>query len=163
MASSDNIDDWEEIPIDDGIDDWEEIPVDSKPKEKISTLESAIRGGAQGFPFIGSYSDEAEAAARSLLSGTPYKEEREKSRARFAAAEKENPLAYNTANIGVGVFGDIPRAVPGLGNLYGAVEGGVYGLGASEADLTEGDISGAVNDTGLGAGIGFAAPKVLRS
>lgn len=161
MANSNQIDDWEEVPVDE-VDDWEEVPVSSKPSRPISEIETAIHGGIQGIPFVGSYADEAEALLRSAFSDKGYKEERDLVRARYKENEEANPKAYLGSSLATGVFGDIPKAIPLLGQAYGAVEGGIYGLGASEADLTEGDVGGALKDTGTGAAIGAVAPKVIQ-
>lgn len=128
----------------------------------ISEIESAIRGGVQGFPFVGSYADEAEGALRALTSGKGYQAERDAVREKYKAAEEANPGSYLSGSLATGVLGDIPKAIPLLGQAYGAVEGGVYGLGASEADLLEGDVGGALKDTGTGAAIGAIAPKVIQ-
>jgi hypothetical protein len=139
--------------------------LDEEPKPSgppISEIESAIRGGVQGFPFVGSYADEAEGALRSLFSGRKYVDERDAVRGEYKAAEDANPGSYIGGLLTTGVLGDIPKAIPVLGQAYGAVEGGVYGLGASEADLTKGEVGGALQDTGTGAAIGAIAPKVLQ-
>lgn len=162
--------DWLEgsIPADDdNKEDWLEGAIDAEEKPKpsgrpISEIESALRGGVQGFPFVGSYADEGEAALRSLFSGKKYVDERDKVRGEYKAAEEANPKSYMGGLLTTGVLGDIPKAIPVLGQAYGAVEGGVYGLGASEADLTKGEVEGALKDTGTGAAIGAIAPKVLQ-
>lgn len=148
-------DDWQEVPVD----DWEEIgaePVAETPS--VSTLESAIRGGVQGVPFIGSFADEAEGAVRALSQRIPYSEGRAQAREAFKAAQEANPITYGGAQVAGGVLGAVPRLVPGVGAAFGALEGGIYGLGASEADLTQGDITGAISDAGTGAAIGAAVP-----
>lgn len=139
-------------------------------KPSVSKFESAVRGGLQGMPFIGSYTDEVEGGLRAVAQGIPYKEGRQQARDAFKAADEANPVTYGGAQMVGSFVGDIPRFVgkiphpvtAGLGAAYGALEGGIYGLGASEADLTQGDFSGAAKDASLGASIGAVAPTVLK-
>lgn len=159
-------DDWQALPLD----DWQEVGDEEKPEPSVSKFESAVRGGLQGMPFIGSYTDEAEGALRAVAQGIPYKEGRSQARDAFKAADEANPVTYGGAQMVGTVVGDIPRFIgkiptpvtAGLGAAYGALEGGIYGLGASEADLTEGDFSGAASAAGVSAGIGAAVPTALK-
>lgn len=133
----------------------------------VSNTESAIRGAVQGIPFVGSYADEAtgalESAAGSLgiVPDKTYKQARDESRANYESAREDNPVPYYSGMAATSLPLDAAKIVPGLGQGLGAVEGGIYGLGASDADLTEGEFGQAAVDTGVGAGIGFTAPKVL--
>lgn len=139
-------------------------------KSTMSDTEAGIRGAVQGFPFLGSYADEATGALESaagslgLVPDKTYKQARDESREAYKEAEEFHPKSYYSGMVGVNVPIDAARAVPFLGNALGAVEGASYGLGASEADLTNPtaeNISRAALDTGVGAGVGFVAPKVL--
>lgn len=140
-----------------------------KPVERsdMSGTEASIRGAAQGVPFVGSYADEATGALESaagslgLVPDKTYKQARDESRARYQEAVEFNPIPYYGGMAATSLPVDTAKLVPGLGQAFGAVEGGIYGLGASEADLTEGDIGGAARDTGLGAAIGTVVPKVV--
>jgi hypothetical protein len=138
-------------------------------RSDISKTESAIRGAVQGFPFVGSYSDEATGALESaagslgLMPDKTYQQARDEARANNEEAAETNPKSYYGGMIGVNVPLDAAKMVPVLGNALGAVEGATYGLGASNADLTKGDYARAAVDTGIGAGVGFAVPKVLSA
>lgn len=133
---------------------------------EVGGLESVLRGGAQGLSL--GFADElagAVGAARGALSGDErdlgdvYRQERDESRAAYRAAEAANPGLYRAGEIGGGVAGAF---VPGLGvgkGLAGALRagaalGGAAGLGGSEADLTRGDVGGALADTAGGAAFG---------
>lgn len=135
----------------------------------ISNTEAGIRGAVQGLPFIGSYADEATGALESaagslgLVPDKTYAQARDESRAAYKAAEEDNPVPYYSGLVGASLPIDVAKAVPILGQGVGAVEGGLYGLGASEADLTKGDFAGAARDTGIGAGIGVVAPKIVSA
>lgn len=153
-ASSAAVDDWQDVG-----DDWEDVPA-------TSGLESALRGGAQGLSL--GFADELAGVAGAVggaLTGEEgdfadrYRQERDESRAAYRAAEEANPSLFRAGEIGGGVAGAF---VPGLGvgrGLAGAVRtgaalGGAAGLGGSEADLTRGDVGGALADTAGGAAFG---------
>lgn len=143
--------------------------------EGPSALESGVRGAAQTASL--GFSDEIAGgleALRDKMRGDArpfediYRQHRDESRAKYKAAEAENPNAY-LAGEAAGVVGSL--AIPGLGSLGaaktlgGAVAGGAalgaaQGLGSSEADLTKGDVGGAAADAGLGALVGGAAGAV---
>lgn len=160
--------------------------IDSKPSKKIisdeemnileasqpSEIDSAIRGAAQGASF--GFADEVTGGVEALwekAKGNPeefgrlYQKSRDESREKYKLAEQVNPASYLTGQVG-GAIGT--SFVPGLqGASIGklALQGAAQGLGSSEADLTKGEIGQAAIDTGLsaglGAGIGYAAPKVM--
>lgn len=138
-------------------------------KSDISPTESAVRGAVQGFPFVGSYADEATGALEStagslgLVPDKTYQQARDEARANNEEAAEVNPKSYYGGMIGVNVPLDAAKLVPGLGNGLGAVEGAAYGLGASNADLTKGEFGRAAVDTGTGAAVGFTVPKVLSA
>lgn len=158
---------------------------ESQTPEEVSTLESGVRGAAQGVSF--SLADEiagaAEAAGKATLGSDKladlmanYRKYRDESRGAFKAAEQANPVAYTTGEIGAGVATGLltggAGAVANLGRVgagaglkelakIGLRQGAATGLGASEADLTEGDIAGAAKDTAIGAGVGAAAGAIL--
>ena len=133
----------------------------------ISKLESGARGLAQGatLGFADEIAGAGEAAGDVLKSPGDYsklidlyKKHRDESRANFSAAQAANPKTYLAGELGGGAAA---MMVPGLGEaeaLQGvkgaATLGAAAGLGGSQADLTQGDVGGAVKDTALGAGMG---------
>lgn len=149
------INDWEDTPSPTSeINDWEDI-------KDVSELESGIRGALQG--VTAGFSDELSGGIEALwekAKGDPstfgelYKAKRDTSRAANKAAELANPASYTSGNI-AGAVGS--AFIPGLGGAtLGklALQGAATGLGTSEAELTEGDITGAAKDTAIGTGIG---------
>lgn len=130
------------------------------------------RMGLQGMTF--GFSDEIEAAIRSIVpGGATYEVERDKIRQELAQYQAENPgkaitmevLGSIATNAGVGVFNKLRGAissgktVPAIRDVtkIGALEGGLYGLGTSEADT----LPGMALDTGTGTLIGAAVPAGL--
>lgn len=130
------------------------------------------RMGLQGMTF--GFGDEIEAAIRSIVpGGATYEVERDKIRQELAQYQAENPgkaitmevLGSIATNAGVGVFNKLRGAissgktVPAIRDVakIGALEGGLYGLGTSEADT----LTGMALDTGTGALIGAAVPAGL--
>lgn len=158
-------------------DDTEEIPSspdvapkwdDTEDLANISSTESAIRGAVQGASL--GFADEATAGVESLFTDKTYAQARDESRAAYEAAKNANPNTYLTGELGGGVA---TAFIPGL-NLakgaslakmaaQGAGIGAAAGLGSSVADLTEGDIGGAIADTAIGAGLGLAAAPVIAA
>lgn len=130
------------------------------------------RMGIQGMTF--GFGDEIEAAIRSMFpGGAAYEVERDKIRQELAQYQAENPgkaitmevLGSLATNAGAGVFNKVRGAissgktVPAMWDVtkIGALEGGLYGLGTSEADT----LTGMGLDTGTGALIGAAVPAGL--
>jgi hypothetical protein len=130
------------------------------------------RMGIQGMTF--GFGDEIEAAIRSMVpGGATYEVERDKIRQELAQYQAENPgkaitmeiLGSLATNAGAGVFNKVRGAissgktVPAMWDVtkIGAVEGGLYGLGTSEADT----LTGMALDTGTGTLIGAAVPAGL--
>lgn len=133
-------------------------------REETSKTESGLRGLAQGASM--GFIDEATGGLEALwekAKGDPttfgelYKTKRDESRANYEQAQKDNPLTYGAGQIG-GAIGT--AFVPGLGGAniakLGAL-GAAQGLGASEADLTEGDVTGAARDVAIGGALGAGA------
>lgn len=92
--------------------------------------------------------------------GDLYREGRDRERAENATAQAANPWTYGGANVAGGLWSSF---VPGLGMMNvpkgakvgtgvarGALQGGVTGLGTSEAE----DLQGLAKDTGMGMGLG---------
>lgn len=125
--------------------------------------EGAIQGGTFGF------GEELTALARSqrvgrTATGAPiygYREARDIERERLRKTKEAEPGAFLAGEITGGIA---TAAVPGLGAVRGAkllptvgkglASGGMYGLGTSEADLTEGELGQAAIDVGKGALVG---------
>jgi hypothetical protein len=163
--------DWEDVPLDiqssdQSNKDWEDAPLEEEV-EKPSLIESLLRGAASGGTL--GFSDEITGAAESLFTDKPYEQARDESRAAYEAAEEANPIAYNVGDVGAGIGTGLLTGGAGIvGRIgttglkqgakelakLGAKEGAAYGLGQSEADLTEGDVSGAARDVAIGAGAG---------
>ena len=127
---------------------------------------------AQGLTF--GFADEIEAGVRAVvpesLGGRKYKEIRDELRKKLNQYKEENPTAALTAEVAgaflptvVALVSSGGTAAPALAptllrmGKIGAVEGGVYGLGASE----EKDITGMAIDTGMGAATGAVAAPLL--
>lgn len=130
------------------------------------------RFGIQGMTF--GFGDEIEAAIRSIIpGGASYEVERDKIRQQLAQYKAENPgkaitmevLGSLATNLGVGAFNKLRgamssrEAVPAMREVakVGAVEGGLYGLGTSEAET----LAGQATDTAEGALIGASVPSAL--
>lgn len=114
-----------------------------------------------------------------------YQELRGRVREANTAAREANPGTYLAGELAGGIAPGFlsggaatvaSTAKTGLGKAalkgagYGAAQGAVAGLGYSDADLTEGDVSGAALDTLIGAGTGVivggalpVAGKALKS
>ncbi len=133
---------------------------------KPSALESGLRGAAQGASL--GFADEATGGLEALwdaAKGDPktfgelYKQHRDESRANYQAAEQANPKTFMAGQLGGGAA---TLLVPGLGAAEGAglgatlgkaaLQGGLTGLGSSEAT----NAGGLAKDTAVGAGIGGA-------
>lgn len=147
--------------------------------EKPGQLESAARGAYQGLTL--NFGDELAglvgAPFRSEHSwGDAYRAGRDEMRAANKAAHDANPRSFMAGEFG----GSLPMALlpfgaAGKGATLGAkvwngmktggAIGAAAGLGASNADLTQGEVGQAALDTGtgglMGAGIGGALPPLF--
>jgi hypothetical protein len=158
---------------------------DTQPSDEIGMTESGLRGAAQGLSF--SLADEltgaTEAGTKAILGGDKlsdlmenYRKYRDESRADYKAAEEANPAAYMTGEIGSGIAAGLltggAGAVANLGKVglqqgakelakVGLRQGAAAGFGASEADLTKGEVGDVLKDTAIGGGMGAAAGVVL--
>jgi len=141
---------------------------DTLPKPAPSQGEAAWRGAASG--FTANNADEihglASLAARHYLYagasgdglrphiGEPaslekhYVKPRDEYRARDKEAAKDWPKTFTGTQLG-GALATMAAGGPVL-------QGAAAGLGASEADLTKGEVAGVAADTGVGAAIGGA-------
>lgn len=90
-----------------------------------------------------------------------YAQARDASRANIEQSRQNLPKGVGTA---VEIAGDIASdiATGGAGNTYkgAAAMGALSGLGSSTADLTQGDVGGAVGDTAIGGALGVAGKAV---
>jgi hypothetical protein len=177
---------WEDIEETQGFDEseWEDA-------EETSQLESAARGAAQGLTF--DFADELLGAVEAGVDiaksdnelkdfAELYRKYRDIEREKFAKAKEDNPITYGASDIGAGIIpalftgGASAAASVGKTGLKqamkqamktGAKYGAATGLGMSEADLTKGDIEGAVKDTArgavIGAGTGVAIPAAGKA
>lgn len=141
--------------------------------KQYSALESAGKGIQQGTTL--GFADELAAlsgAAGAKYGGDErgfwdvYKDVLGSVRPEYKAAEEQNPISSFGGNLAGGLL--VPAglvgkaAAPGVGfakqagniALTGARAGAVAGLGTSEADLTNGELGQAINDTAGGAGVG---------
>jgi hypothetical protein len=134
----------------------------------VSSTESGIRGAAQGLSL--GFADEITGGIEALKDialtdkelsdlGDVYSQRRDESRLAYKQAEEANPGSYMTGQVG----GSIASAfIPGLNVAKGAslagragiaaAQGGLVGLGTSEAD----NVSDAALDTIKGAGMNAA-------
>lgn len=174
---------WEDTEeINEDIPTWEDTAaVETSPTE----LESFGRGAASGatFGFADELAGAAEAGGKALFGKDKlvdvldnYRKYRDESRQAFKAAEEKNPASFLAGEVaggigtglatgGAGVAGAVGKT--GLKELMkqgakiGAAQGAASGLGLSEADLAEGDVSGVAKDVALGAGTGYVAGGAL--
>lgn len=133
-----------------------------QPKEETkrgANLAGAIRNIAQATPFIGTYSDEAEGLARSLLQGGDYETWRRNAE-ESALGNVENTGYGRGLEIGTNL---LENAL--LGYLSGgatltpnvsAVQGGVEGFGRGE------DVGERTANALAGGTIGYFVPSVLN-
>lgn len=99
------------------------------------------RAAAQGLPFVGAFSDEAEAFMRSLRSGQPMEQELQKIRQEMQQFTKESPTLAYGAEIGTGLLTGgaagfaARKAGPAvMQRMLGSevIQGGLAGAGAAE-------------------------------
>lgn len=164
--------------------DWKNRSVVDQAASTENPLVSGVRQFAQG--ASGNFSDElaglVEGAGRALGvdgAGGPmkdislsqdgmtsdwdilkdaYKRGRDKERGSLEKDKKDNPTTSFVANMGGAVMSPLNKMAAGLSP---ALLGATQGLGASNADLTEGDVGGALKDTAIGTAIGGLAGKIV--
>lgn len=172
---------WEETYIKEDKMPWEETYTQGP---KTSALEAGFGGAVQGasFGFGEELAGVGEALLNPPLTGIAeinlpddlktkdtrtlkerYQEGRDSARARNKLLSEEHPVAY----IGGQVAGAIPGSLLGAAGAKGAsllaragVEGAAFGLGTSEADLTEGELKESLKDTAIGAAIGVGTAGI---
>lgn len=160
-----NITDWEDVPMPkavkaDPITDWADVSAESEATPETSKLESFGRGGAQGLSF--GFADELTGALESMFTDKKYEQARDESRLNYDKAKESNPKTFMAGEITGAIAPTLvaPEAaaintVKGMAGL-----GAVTALGHSEADLTKGDVKGALKDTARGAVEGVVAHGV---
>ncbi|HYF34347.1 MAG TPA: hypothetical protein VD994_03565 [Prosthecobacter sp.] len=154
--------------------------------EQPSTMEAVARGGAQGLSL--GFADEATGLIEAILDsvrgktsviegdfGDRYRSNRDESRAAYEEAETAHPVAFGASRTAGAVLPAVaatvatkgaatplalralaPTTAKGLATLA-ATEG----LGASEADLTEGELDEAARDMALSGLMGYGAAKAM--
>ena len=144
---------------------------DEQPGAWQAAGEGALQGATLGFE------DEIEGGVKALAKKAfhttekslvdQYREDRDHARERAARAQAAHPMAFGAGQIGGGVLTAALAPELGLGRgilgaaRAGAVYGAAGGLGDSQADLTKGDVQGAVADTLHGAAAGAATGGAL--
>lgn len=170
--------------------DWERetTPADAAPRmgSGSSAGGAFIRGVAQG--ATADFADELGAGLQAGLQGLAnalpegslewagienkyqqnpldtYRQAREENRAQIAQDMEQHTGAALAGNIGGGLL--LNSVVPGAkltgtpGLLRAAGMGAAAGLGASDADLTRGEVGGAAADTLKGAAMGLAGQEI---
>lgn len=181
----DNIDDWQEVPVDE-VDDWQEVsvePIAAAPE--ISKAESFTRGAAQGLSF--GFADEITAGAKTIYDDVKsvftgdssrsvpiqrdemgrvlnpeagsqfYEEELKRAREADRQAQEANPATYGAGVIGGGVATSF---IPGLGALNVAKGAGAVnaiGKAALSGGIAGAGFSEADNIKDLGADTAMGA------
>lgn len=132
------------------------------PPELLGSALMGPMGGAAYASIVGGYkaATDPESIARDYRTG------RDDYRGQDWMAKRENPAAFLGGEVAGGIAtAALPGGVPAKGlakvAALGAATGAAAGLGSSEADLTQGDVSGAVKDTAIGGASGLVAAPVL--
>lgn len=109
-------------------------------------------GIAEGGPAIGW--DDGPSIDWEVLRDA-YREARDKKRGVLKKQKEDNPGIALASEIGGAVLSPANKLVKGMSLAKGgAAMGGAMALGNSEADLTEGNVGGAISDTASGAVLG---------
>lgn len=147
-----------------------EAPADEE--DQPSMLESAGRGALSGLTL--GFDDEIGGALKAAFTDKTYAQARDELRAKKKAAQQANPWTYGLSEIlggaatpGLGAVGAAKEGVTAARTAItaakaGAAAGALGGLGNSEADLTKGDVGGALKDTASGAAAGAATGALLH-
>ena len=154
----------------------EEQEYQESQKPSVSKGTSAVRGAAQGVTM--GLADEALGAigvpvqkAMDAFTGNKlnenatlkelYQRLRDDERLKDKTAKEANPKTYMGGEFAGGMASTVIPGTQGNTAAKLAALGGIQGLGNSTADLTEGDVTGAAIDTGIGGTLGVAAGKGL--
>jgi hypothetical protein len=137
----------------------EQTPSWTPPEDEVeggpSKTESFFRSTAQGASM--GFADEITAAAEAALTDKPYTQARDESRTAYKEAKEANP---KTSFVGEMAGAAATALIPGMGALSVpkmAAQGALYGLGSSEADLTQGNLeeaNRATKDVLIGGAVG---------
>lgn len=146
-----------------------------RPQEQISEGVSGVRGALQG--VLSDYADEALGAISAVPDfiggenwGDAYRRNRDEYRDLYKQSRDQNFKSYTAGQIGGGIVqsaalnkAGLLKAPSALGELakQSALMGAVSGLGASEADLTRGEVGGALLDAGVGGVVGGTVGYVV--
>ncbi len=159
-----------------------ESKVDARPKMAVG--ESALAGAAQGATL--GFADEITAGMGALKDwgaaklglrgdiglGEAYQTHIRPARAKYEAAQADNPKAYTAGAIGGGVATSLlPGAISArAGQAMNTVKGGaaigaLTGAGTSEASLTESpsSLSQFAKDVGMGAAVGGGSAAAFKA
>lgn len=132
----------------------------SAPVERPGVLEALGRSIEQG--ALANFGDEVNAGIESFVTGKPYKQAVEESRAKFKAAEEEYPKLSFAGNLAGGVApalltgGGAPTAMGAI--KAGAAFGAISGVGANES----GDLRDIASEAALGGALGGGLGKVAH-
>lgn len=139
--------------------------VPNPESDEPGALEALGRGAAQGATL--GFGDElgggayalADAAKKGSLSDivSDYIKNRDEIRANNEKARSAHPWYYGGGEFAGGLatfpfMGDVTQGIQGAAKL-----GAAMGLGYSNADLTKGDVGGAIRDTAMGGALGAGA------
>lgn len=167
---------------------WEKVRPPEAPQKGPSTGRAAAEGALQGGTY--GFGDELQGLIGAVLRRSPgmgmptpeemgeenifspsghggtftedYRMERDAARRDRQAAETAHPDAYGGSQLAAAILTPGPKAGKGIDSFAkaGAKVGGAYGLGASDADLTKGEVGDAAIDTAVGTGLGAATGAV---
>lgn len=139
-------------------------PPETSESEIPSKLESGVRGAAQGLSLgfadelagiLGAGGEAIQNPSKLGDLAELYRKNRDESRELYKKAQEANPVTYGASEVGGGIASMfVPGLNVGKGIKGAAALGGAMGLGASEADLTKGEIAEAAKDVGKGAALG---------
>lgn len=139
-----------------------------KPDTRMSGPTALAGGALQG--ATGYFGDELAAGIGALRGQGEYAKLRDENRRANEDAKAGSPTDYAIGEIGGGAFSPLNKLMPGSGGKplltlantgKAAGAGALTGLGASNADLTKGEVGKAMLDTAIGAGSAAAGNTVL--
>ncbi|HEY9661981.1 MAG TPA: hypothetical protein V6C65_26290 [Allocoleopsis sp.] len=143
-----------------------------KTSDQYSKTESALRGGAAGFTF--DFDDELGGAAGALMGKGSYEEVRDRIRQQKNEAQEQNPWSYGLGEfagsavlpVGAGAGAKTVLGAVGKGMAAGALQGGLSGVGRSNAEAWQENAldgaEGAMWGAALGGVLGGASNVVTR-
>lgn len=149
------------------------IQKEDTQKEEPSELEALARGGIQGVPFVGPFTDEIGGGAQAAwdtLTGDQkksfmdlYRQHRDEIRQGNKEAQEAHPYYYGGAQVGSALLTAPLTGGTSIANL--ALQGAAQGLGGSDQDLTTGDPEAYLDtakNTAIGAGTGAVIGKISQ-